>query len=80
MSVCLKDVNAGRDDMAREICDKDKILVGQMVVDHECLKVGARYDGGFTTSHYSLVMGAFEGLPSRYTQTPQIPQLVRCGG
>ncbi len=42
MSVGLKDENAGWDYVAREIHDKDDVPVGQMVVDHECLKVRAQ--------------------------------------
>ncbi len=66
MSVGLKDVNAGQDDMVREIRDEDDVLVGQMVVNHECLKVGAWYDGDFMAGtvkicHYSLLMGVFVG-------------------
>ncbi len=66
MSVGLKDANASRDDVAREIRDKDNVKVGKMVVDHECLKVGARYDGNFMDSavkicHDRLLMGVFMG-------------------
>ncbi len=66
MSVGLNDVNASWGDMAREICDKNNILVGQMVVNHECLKVGARYDADFMAgavkiSRDSLLVGAFVG-------------------
>ncbi len=38
MSVGLKDANPCQDDVAREIHDKYNVLVGQMVVNHECLK------------------------------------------
>ncbi len=66
MSVGLKDANAGQDDMAREIRDKDNIPIRQMVVDHECLKVGARYDKDFMAGAVkiccdSLLVGVFMG-------------------
>ncbi len=75
MSVGLNDVNAGWDDVAREICDIDNILVGQMVVNHECLKVGARYDADFMAgavkiSRDSLLAGVFVGC--------QVDILKRC--
>jgi hypothetical protein len=62
----LKDVHAGWDDVTREIRDKDDVSVGQMVVNHECLKVWARYDGDFTAGAIkicrdSLLVGAFVG-------------------
>jgi hypothetical protein len=66
MSGGLKDEHAGRDDMTREIRDKDDVPVGQMVVCHECLKVWAGYDGDFTVGAVeicrdSLLLGAFVG-------------------
>jgi hypothetical protein len=66
MSVGLKDTNAGRDDMAREICGKDNVRVGQMVVNNVCLKVGAWYDGDFMVGAVeicgeSLLIGVFVG-------------------
>ncbi len=50
----------------REICDGDNVLVGQMVVGHECLKVRAQYGRDFTAGtfeicHDSLLLGAFVG-------------------
>jgi hypothetical protein len=66
MYVSLKYANASQDDMVREIRDKDNVAVGQMVVDHECLKVGVWYDGDFTAGavkicHDSLLVGVFVG-------------------
>ncbi len=66
MSSGLKDVHAGRDDVTREIRDKDDVSVGQMVVNHECLKVWAQYDGDFTAGAIkicrdSLLVRAFVG-------------------
>ncbi len=66
MSVGLKDANAGRDDVAREIREEDNVPVGKMVVDHECLKVGVRYDRDFMAGiveicRVSLLVGAFVG-------------------
>ncbi len=66
MSGGLKNAHAGWDDVTREIHDKDDISVGQMVVNHECLKVWARYDGDFTAGAVeicrdSLLVGAFVG-------------------
>ena len=62
----LKDVHASRDDVTREIHDKDDFLIGQMFVDHECLKVWAQYDGDFTAGAIkicrdSLLVRAFVG-------------------
>ena len=73
MSVGLKDANAGRDDVAREIRYKDDAPVGEMVVDHEWLKVGARYDRDFTAGiveicHDSLLVG---GLISCQVDIPK---------
>ncbi len=46
--------------------DKDDLPVEQMVVNHECLKVGAWYDGDLTAGAVkicrdSLLVGAFVG-------------------
>ncbi len=67
MSGGLKDAHAGWDDVTREIHDKDDFLIGQMFVDHECLKVWARYGGDFTAGAVeicrdSLLVGAFVGF------------------
>ncbi len=64
MFVGLKDANACRDDVARETRDKDDIPVGQLVVDHECLKARTRYDRDFMAGaveicHDSLLVGVF---------------------
>ncbi len=48
MSDGLKDAYASWDGVTREIHDKDNVLVGQMVVNRECLKVWAWYDRDFT--------------------------------
>ncbi len=66
MSGGLKDVHASRDDVTREIHDEDDVPVRQMVVDHECLKVWARYGGDFMAGavkicHDSLLLGVFVG-------------------
>jgi hypothetical protein len=66
MPVGVKEVNAGWDDVAKEIRDKDNVPVGQMVFDHECLKVGAQYEGDFMANAVkiccdSLLIGAFVG-------------------
>ncbi len=62
----LKDAHACRDDVKREIHDKDDVPVGQIVVDQECLKVWAWYDGDFPAAavkicHDSLLVDAFVG-------------------
>ncbi len=63
MSVGLKDTNAGQDNAEREIRDKDNIMVGQMVVKHECLKVRAGYDGDFTElSKYAVIASSWGHL------------------
>ncbi len=60
-------MNVGQDEVVREIHDEDDVLVGQMVVNHECLKAGAWYDGDFMAGavkicHDSIIVGAFVGF------------------
>jgi hypothetical protein len=75
MSVGVKDVNASRDDVAREIRDKDDIPVGQIVVNHECLKVWAQYDRDFTAGAVEICC---DSLLVRAFICCQVDILKRC--